>query len=1180
MENALTPQIEELRESSEKVESLVKELESTKEKLEATTQELDITVSERNASEEKLEAANARIESLKNELQSVSQAPGPGGAHGLPDSEENKDPHSPQADKDGNYASLSAAQYLSTLKVNKDIDTSSVMETLSSTLPVLSKAVASKQRGCLLPLFSAVMATHTSSEARRVLGQQMLHLIKKPSEEDQLQILKSVEKLLGKSSNVDAENELLPHVLTMATHRSSERRVLAGRLCGALAPHLSERRVDSVLATLNLLCEDEDTDVIAGVAAGATCVVLSLRKLYMDNAWSSSNPKGNAGLTALRGPVRRQFAELEDLMWRFLIQGPDTTVYGGTTQTANAFGLHGSMQRCIREALTKVDENIDPSSGHVKFDDSFREVGTTLYGDLSLKDSWHIVVKYLLPNMLEWAWELGILWSALLPQFMDLVVDVETSIEHEEKDNDSSHRSGSRGNSSRRGSSSAAPSDSHSAEMSGSYVQDYGVARSQQGSRKMSMEDVQKTEWLVSSFIYMLPILHHLVITDHFTVLHRTTHEVFSISSEFFGKNDTEADLEVIDLNRYLREEPEDLPEEKPLLRCKFFDAVLDGRIVMVEKGTSDKIKDKTEDEILQVISETAFSLQKLSIKCNGYKWLVDTLVPEVFYASFTAPTTTAAGRRIRFAYGSILRAACLAFGNMFTLHFVYPLFLHGLDLKFPDFKRMGVQRTSVDIHELCKEKGIQNITLADYFDCGVLSTAVKTGTEERDFMGVTEEDDQTNFSEQDSRLQRYAWIHYIDRLCWLYSLESSSGQKVNEGSQASYGASNAPFLLPLFGSGTLSVPSLPRSAVAYSIRELLQVVSQKKAGWNATIHTPLVEQCVLSAGAFGGREVMEHLLTTLQRIGSNPSEFVRQCVAGMLSGILGNLDVSLLKKHGVTLVRQLADDEEVSVARIAVRAVTSLYSLKVAMDDKSIRKEVNDVIENTLKSGPTELVVETLRCLMRCVNNAPGELREGFILDKLLETSNALVAASRSDAFKNYGDSNIDSLPLWPGARIDDLEEVAMVCLEAYRAYTSMAGLLSQESKEMIADAVSSLLNDNELLDASYRDMMQASLGSAVTEMREGKVQPEDKHESGVGDFAPVQPTRAEASHEEQPEEFRQAAEAGNVFLAAMKGENFGGDSSASGSDSAAKESSENRSSGRFNKMKARLGFRGKKAS
>ena len=148
-------------------------------------------------------------------------------------------------------------------------------------------------------------------------------------------------------------------------------------------------------------------------------------------------------------------------------------------------------------------------------------------------------------------------------------------------------------------------------------------------------------------------------------------------------------------------------------------------------------------------------------------------------------------------------------------------------------------------------------------------------------------------------------------------------------------------------------------------------------------------------------------------------------------------------------------------------------------------------------------MIVEILRALMRAVPHAAPVLRDGFILDRLLEMSGRVTGAasagaeamkSLSDALGAVDDRDVHSAAAtalrrsraaaiqehapWPGATLEDMEETAMALCETLRAYGSL--LLARDTKGMIRDACAQLVRaDLGLLEPSYRDVMRASFAS-----------------------------------------------------------------------------------------------------
>jgi len=119
--------------------------------------------------------------------------------------------------------------------------------------------------------------------------------------------------------------------------------------------------------------------------------------------------------------------------------------------------------------------------------------------------------------------------------------------------------------------------------------------------------------------------------------------------------------------------------------------------------------------------------------------------------------------------------------------------------------------------------------------------------------------------------------------------------------------------------------------------------------------------------------------------------------------------------------------------------------------------------MRDLLKTGPVRVVIEALRLIMRSVPDAGRDLRDGFLLDRLLETSKGVAEASRAgrealeqicgaigddagrqddvskaaeDAAVQARDAAVMATEPWKGAKWDQLEEAGMAALEALRMY------------------------------------------------------------------------------------------------------------------------------------------------
>ena len=357
-------------------------------------------------------------------------------------------------------------------------------------------------------------------------------------------------------------------------------------------------------------------------------------------------------------------------------------------------------------------------------------------------------------------------------------------------------------------------------------------------------------------------------------------------------------------------------------------------------------------------------------------------------------------------------------------------------------------------------------------------------------------------------------------------------------------GAWNADALLPLFSSSVLASPSLPPLALATSFKTLLLAVAGAKSGWGAPQQQLLEDAAVRASAGFenntnnstsvaaGGvgtgvvvvsgtaavtsSPALTTLLTDVLALLAHEAEpATRLAVLGVLRALTPALSPALLSDPFLPLVCTMTHDTHAGVVRAAVRALAAVYSSGAAAEPAA-RDAVNAEVTALLAKGPKDVVLEILRALMRAIPHASPSLRDGYILDRLLEMAervagaaaagaNAMrelsvslggvderdVHAAAATALRQTRAAAIEEHAPWPHATVEDLEETAMALCEALRAYGSV--LLARDLKGMIRDAAAKLLRaDLGLLEPSYRDVMRSSFSSLF---------PHEKHHgSGVG--------------------------------------------------------------------------------
>ena len=323
----------------------------------------------------------------------------------------------------------------------------------------------------------------------------------------------------------------------------------------------------------------------------------------------------------------------------------------------------------------------------------------------------------------------------------------------------------------------------------------------------------------------------------------------------------------------------------------------------------------------------------------------------------------------------------------------------------------------------------------------------------------------------------------------------------------AAGGSWNYENLLPLFGSAILACSALqPKEFLEHALRSLVMLVAVGKGGWNqasVALEDTILRAAGKDASTTSSVTDMSHHNNNLQYIMSevlgklrdSPEPLVRSRVALLFKAMITRLSHSQLEDPFLSSIRKLSADKDPIVVRAAASALAAVYtSGSAAGTDDKVRSLINAEIRILLESGPKDVIIEILRALMRAIPNASPGLRDGFILDRLLELNERLVSASeagaaamREIASNLYGDFNpkdlhdaaaagldkarkaaIEANAPWPGAQPDDLGEAAMAISEALLAFGSC--LLPQDVRGMVRDAAGKLLR-SDLLEPGYRD-------------------------------------------------------------------------------------------------------------
>ena len=106
-----------------------------------------------------------------------------------------------------------------------------LLRVVNEALPALAACIVTKQRGTLVPVYSAAVAAETGLEARRGLLESLLGLFRRPSQAERHLVKTQVAVLAGRLGKAVAETEIMPAIMSLAKiSRTKERKALAAML--------------------------------------------------------------------------------------------------------------------------------------------------------------------------------------------------------------------------------------------------------------------------------------------------------------------------------------------------------------------------------------------------------------------------------------------------------------------------------------------------------------------------------------------------------------------------------------------------------------------------------------------------------------------------------------------------------------------------------------------------------------------------------------------------------------------------------------------------------------------------------------------------------------------------------------------------------------------------------------
>jgi len=1064
------------------------------------------------------------------------------------------------------------------------VDNTVLLRTLVGALPSISRALGSKQRMSLAPVLAACVMTHTNADARRDLLSTLLSLSKHPSPLERRELVGHVRRIAGHLSSAASHvappdsdeggdappqvptservaSEMLPVMQGLAAAGAAERRALAALSAGALSPFLSQRGLDSAVATLTLLVEDEVPIVRTAVAHGAAAVAKTLAQRAGSGASGALSPAvGRSKGGHFDGTARRQFADVEELMWRLLLT-PDR-------EKAPSALLAAAAKRCEKHGLSAASEAAAALplllQGGVSQDDlsSMNPLTTVPTDDAT--SSWAVTVMVLLPAVVQWAQACGVLWSRLLPQALDMAISADEMDGEAWGDDDDAGSTGSRdgrssaGGTDRRRSGSV---DGGSSRFSGTQ----GRNTSAIVTRSCTAATASRAELMAAALCHVMPLLRLLLLQEGYCVWQVGAQQAESTDGDESTRPSklSVTQFRVVDTSAAL---PSDAGEAGGQAQeSQEHDALWETFValdsVLAHTAVIQQRRDAAAEE-WQVCAP-----HEVRVAWTGLQWFLRQGIPELLQAAAGTSGNSTVGSRTLTAYSSILRSICLTFGRGMTGFVVFPLVCKALGLPWLPAEERLLQPHALFgkvpvVGLIClgeedetnapgrpgrSDEGGAAIRALLLEGVEAPSDAPPGATDTDDVLAalhlhsttadgaVAGEKEGTVVMEPDVA---YRWVAFVPELAWLTpaaapaltgsSVPPSPSMGASAAAQAQLGATGAALaagLLPILGGAVLSVPVLPKACLSHALRQLLSYIGKGKAGWGNR-HVPALEAALLQCGAAGGTTVVAPLLSQLTRVSMSEAATVRRCVARVLRGIVAGVPPTLLRSSLLPLLIRLVEDKDDEVATAGAGAVTATYAAVSAdgwtapvlpgTDEGSeltardaVLKSLNAEVKARVERGPKEVIVALLRGLMRAVPTAAASVRDGAILDRLLELSSRVVAASTagreaaSEMMSTLGDTGaggdaalqeatqqaakqaqlaaVQGAEPWRGAVPGDLEEVAITLCECFRAYTSVWRLLPGDTQELLRQSVGSLLADDWLLDSDYRDLMRTSMSVAL---------------------------------------------------------------------------------------------------
>jgi hypothetical protein len=218
-----------------------------------------------------------------------------------------------------------------------------LLKVLHEAVPSLKKHLVTRQKGLLAPLLSSAIAADASVDGRRSLLQTLLSMMRRPTQAERQLIKTQIGVLASRLGPSAVESELLPEITLLARNgKTRERKALAATLCGALAPHVSDKRCDGLLATLATLAESSHAVVRVGVIDGLTQVATTLAERWSRTLASGVVVGSN---TSMEASSARQLSSVEFILWKTLLgsaHAASTSASSGPSSSTASGGAAGA----------------------------------------------------------------------------------------------------------------------------------------------------------------------------------------------------------------------------------------------------------------------------------------------------------------------------------------------------------------------------------------------------------------------------------------------------------------------------------------------------------------------------------------------------------------------------------------------------------------------------------------------------------------------------------------------------------------------------------------------------------------------------------------------------------------------------------------------------------------------